>query len=237
VSHSRINGGDTVSSLDLSASPAIPPGTSNASKPRSRSSDRRSRGAFIVIVGPDGVGKTTVARAIIDLHGGPSAYFHFLPTAPGGMSSRPNDQLLAKPPRLDRSGSIVLGWLRLARNVLRWWFGYLLRVRPALRGGCLVISDRWLYGYLVQPSSLKFYGPHRLALATFRLLSRPDLVVNLTALPDTIRHRKKELTLEQIQEELERWPQLPAPRLETFDATEAPERIAQRVLDTVFQPT
>jgi hypothetical protein len=89
----------------------------------------------------------------------------------------------------------------------------------------------------VQPSALKFYGPHAVALAAFRLLSRPDLVVNLTALPDIIRQRKQELTLGQIQAELARWSRLPAPRLETFDAGEAPARIAQRVLETVFAET
>ena len=200
-------------------------------------SPRRRPGTFIVIVGPDGVGKTTVARAIIDQHQGPSAYFHFLPTGAGGMSLRPGEEVFPQPPRLEHRGVAILGWLRLARNVVRWWLGYLLRVRPALRRGCLVISDRWLYGYLVQPSALKFYGPHGVALAAFRLLSRPDLVVNLTALPDIIRQRKQELTLAQIQAELARWSRLPAPRLETFDAGEAPARIAQRVLETVFAET
>lgn len=60
-------------------------------------SPRRRPGTFIVIVGPDGVGKTTVARAIIDQHQGPSAYFHFLPTGAGGMSLRPGEEVFPSP--------------------------------------------------------------------------------------------------------------------------------------------
>jgi thymidylate kinase len=218
-------------------SPVPAHGASSERQSHTHASPRPHRGTFIVIVGPDGVGKTTVARAIIDQHSGPSAYFHFLPTGAGGISPRPGDEVLPQPPRLEHRGATLLGWLRLARNVVRWWFGYLVRVRPALRRGCLVISDRWLYGYLVQPTALRFYGPHRVALAAFRLLSRPDLVVNLTALPDIIRQRKQELTLAQIQAELARWSRLPAPRLETFDAGDPPARIAQLVLESVFPET
>ena len=217
-------------------SPEPPPNGPTVRRDRTRAPQRRHPGTFIVIVGPDGVGKTTVARAIIDKHRGPSAYFHFLPTGAGGLSPRPGADV-PQPPRLEHRGIAILGWLRLARNVVRWWIGFVLRVRPALRRVCLVISDRWLYGYLVQPSALKFYGPHRVALAAFRVLSRPDLVVNLTAVPDIIRQRKQELTLAQIQAELVRWSRLPVPRLETFDAGDPPARIAQRVLETVFPET
>jgi hypothetical protein len=38
-----------------------------------------------------------------------------------------------------------------------------------------------MYGYLVQPDALRFYGPRRLTQLAMKLLPRPDLVVNLTA--------------------------------------------------------
>jgi thymidylate kinase len=237
VNSSRIDVENSASGRTTTGPPAASLIASSASEARERPPIRPPSGAFVVIVGPDGVGKTTVARAIIDQHRGPSAYFHFLPTGGGGMSARPGEEIVAQPPRLDRRGVTLFGWLRLARNVVRWWFGYFVRVRPALRRGCLVISDRWLYGYIVQPSALKFFGPHRVAVAAFRLLSRPDLVVNLAARPETIRQRKQELTVAQIQAELERWSRLPASRLKTFDASDPPERIAQRVLETVFRGT
>ena len=137
------------------------------------------------------------------------------------------------PPKFRGRGSRALGWLRLGRSVARWWVTYLGRVAPAVRRGTLVVGDRWLYGYLVQPGALKFYGPPALARAALRLLPSPDLVVNLSAPPALIHARKQELAPEHIEAELRGWAGLPAARLRTFDAAAAPDVVAARVLQTL----
>lgn len=73
--------------------------------------------------------------------------------------------------------------------------GYLVRIRPAVRQGALVMGDRWAYGYLVQPRALKFYGPVWMARLAVRLLPQPEVVVNLVAPAEVIRSRKAELSL------------------------------------------
>jgi len=50
-----------------------------------------------------------------------------------------------------------------------------------------VVADRWIYGYVVQPAALRFYGPSWLALAALRVLPRPNLVVSSLALRPTAR--------------------------------------------------
>lgn len=127
-------------------------------------------------------------------------------------------------------GFALLGWVRLARNFLRFWAGYLASVRPAVRRGKLVVGDRGLYGYVVQPRELGFFGPARLAAAMVRLLPEPDMIVNLRAEPDMIAQRKQELSRDRIAAELVAWAQLPARRLRTFASDVAPERIAQQIL-------
>jgi thymidylate kinase len=186
-------------------------------------------GRFVVLVGPDGVGKTAVARALLAQHRGPAAYFHFLPPI--------RDPLLRSlgpapppPPKAAPGGWRVLGWIRLLRNAVRCWLGYLGSVRPALKRSWLIIGDRGWYGYVVQPYALKFHGPEWLARAVMRLLPRPHLVVNLSAPPHVIRERKQELTLLQIERELLAWSLLGVANFRTVDATRQPCDIASEIL-------
>jgi thymidylate kinase len=196
----------------------------------SRVSD--ASGRFVVLVGPDGVGKTSVARALLAHHPGPAAYFHFLPPLDGRWPAAPGPGSLS-PPKMRGGGCAILGWIRLVRNALRCWVGYLRTVRPALKRSFLIIGDRWMYGYVVQPDALKFHGPHLLARAVLRLLPRPHLIVNLTAPPHVIRQRKQELTLSQIEQELLAWSTLRMPNFKTLDATRSPQDIAVEILVTL----
>jgi thymidylate kinase len=193
----------------------------------------RRPGRFVVIVGPDGVGKTTVARALIEQHDGPAAYFHFLPRIDGVLATAPDATPPPPPPKATGGALRVVGWMRLLRNTLRCWLGYVRTIRPALQSGCLVVGDRWMYGYLVQPDALRFSGPAGLASAVIRSLPRPDLIVNLAAPADVIQSRKSELTIAQIEQELQRWPELPLTCVKTIDATLRPDVIAKDVLVTL----
>jgi energy-coupling factor transporter ATP-binding protein EcfA2 len=193
-------------------------------------SARSERGLFVALVGPDGVGKTTVATALAAAVDGPTAYFHFCPLIRKPLQSEPEADTQPYPEKGDESGLALLGWIRLARNVLRMWVGYLVRVKPAVRKGVFVMGDRWAYGYLVQPGALKFYGPAWMARLALRLLPQPDVVINFTAPPQLIRSRKAELSLERIEFELENWKALPVESLITVETTAEPSTIAAGVL-------
>lgn len=201
-----------------------------ATSPRPRQESTR-RGVFVVVVGPDGVGKTTVARALAEHFDGPTAYFHFLPPVWRRLPASPPHETDPQPlPRRGADGSRVIGWCRLARSFVRGWLGYLTRVRPALDRGCLVVGDRWVYGYIAEPDALRFYGPRWLGALALRLLPQPHLVANLSAPPELIRQRKQELSLAEIDRGLAEWASVPAHRALTFPALESPGAIARLIL-------
>lgn len=197
---------------------------------RGRGAAPQKPGGWAVIVGPDGVGKTTVARLLVRAYGGAAAYFHFRPSGSSPMSREPEDlpfQILPKP---SRTGSWALSIVRLIRSVLLFWWAYLAHVRPAIKRGELVVGDRWGYNYLVQPHSVRYYGPRFLARLFVLLLPRPDIVFNMRADPTVIHQRKGELSPPEIEQELRWWDELPVPRVVMIDATLTPDEVVERML-------
>lgn len=190
---------------------------------------RSRRGRFVAIVGPDGVGKTTLAAKLLDLAPEPTGYVHFRPNMLRPLRTRPNGLTVMGPDKHPPENPL-LGWLRLVASIPRFWFGYLARIRPVLQRGGTVVADRWAYGYIAQPQALRFFGPPRLARIAVRLIPRPDLVINLCAPPSLIASRKGELSEQEIAVELGLWRSLPVASMCTLDAALPPEDLAERAL-------
>lgn len=200
---------------------------------------------FVALVGPDGAGKTTVARQLAVLaeeRGLAFRYVHWIPrwTAPQVDVAQPTGPPPPKrraPARLTPSTK-VLSVLRLLRNLVRFWTGYLLGMRrfvgPGRNRGSLVVADRWIYNYVGQPSSVAYHGPPGLARLAARLAPRPDVIAVLDAPAEVVVARKGELTVEEATSERLRWAELGAvlPTV-VVDAVAAPDVVARAVLDAL----
>lgn len=201
---------------------------------------------FIALVGPDGAGKTTIARALQDraaLDGVGFRYQHWAPT----RASRPVSAVPPTtnvPPKLvhdssPSTGARLVSVGRLGRNLVRFWIGYLRWIRPLLRAPSptVIVADRWMYNYVGQPYSVAYYGPQYLARLAMRLAPRPHLIAILIAPGAVVAERKSELTEAEADREALRWTSIAArwwPAV-VFDATRPPHELARDIMMRVIR--
>ena len=156
-------------------------------------------GVTVAILGPDGVGKSTVISGMIEPLG--MAFrcrhriFHWRPNV---LAPKPDRGPVPDPHGKPARGSFT-SMLYLSGFVLDYWVGYLLRVRPLIATSNLVLFDRYFHDVLVDPRRYRYGGPGWFSRFLSRLVPEPDLVIILEADTESILERKSELAGEEIE--------------------------------------
>jgi thymidylate kinase len=205
-----------------------------------------SRGALIVLVGPDGSGKTTVADALVGLlraEGREAERLYMGVGLPGLPSRRLRRRLRRR--RAKRRGQTAPAWLDPARPHRRtellhvWldlWWRYLFDIRPRLRQRRVVVCDRYAYDWAT-------WHVRGISAGTVRRMlrfgvPRPALTVFLSAEPDVVISRKDELTAEEVRRQQARLAALVAvlPRAVELDCTPPAEAVARSAAELLKEP-
>lgn len=156
-------------------------------------------GILVAILGPDGVGKSTVISGLVRALNlgfwGRHRLFHWRPQKlfrgrDTGINTTPH----AKAPR-----GMFLSMAYLTAFFLDHWFGYLFVVRPALARSNFVLFDRYFHDVLVDPCRYRYGGPKWFARFLSHLVPEPDLVILLDADQELIFSRKTELPPDEIE--------------------------------------
>lgn len=164
-------------------------------------------GVFICFLGPDGVGKTTVAREVasrlrwafgrevVYFHGRPPLFGRMPTDVPYGGGDVPRVTHRVPGVRFVRLG---LSYLRVIKSIVLYHAGFVLRVLPRLHREYLVVADRYYYEYFLNPDVMEYYASPRFARWGMRWVPAPDLVVVAAAPPEVVHSRKQELSVIEI---------------------------------------
>lgn len=169
----------------------------------------RPSGLTILVVGPDGSGKSSLAAAVVDACQGMfkrHEHQHWRPQIlprPGSVIARPPSdpsEPHARPPygRLPSMALLAYYWLdfMIGASTKEAVF----RVRSGL-----VVRERGWWDIAVDPARYRLSVPEWLVRAGAALMPRPDLVLILEGPPETLAARKPELKIEEIARQSLSW--------------------------------
>ena len=180
----------------------------------------RPIGTVVCLLGPDGVGKTTVLKKlkttatdlfirdedkVVVRHFRPNV-FPNLKKAVSGKSYDPTTERFTEPHRAKQAGTFS----SLARMTY-YWLDYIIGW-PAMQKECvngrIILYDRYIYDFYVDPrrSRIKLWDKVRLFFV--KCTPHPDMVYVLIADASTIYRRKAELEPEEIERQVREYKDL-----------------------------
>lgn len=152
---------------------------------------------FIVLIGPDGSGKTSIAKSLNKKIKN-SVYFHFAPTKKNINSF--DSKIIKKNINSVNKLQVILSIPKMIFKIFYVNAICKLKFKKWTNENKIIIGDRFLYNYFLDPLSLKYYSSKKLAKFFIEnILIKPDLIIFLKATSETIMKRKNELSKKQIE--------------------------------------
>ena len=176
----------------------------------------RPSGLFIVLIGPDGCGKTTISTALRnDMKRNFRAVWRFhwrpklLPKLGGsGNNSDSNSQsdnnAPPTPPDKAKYNQLV-SMVRFCYYLTDFVFGYWLVIYPKKARSTFIVGERYFADILVHPVRYGFNLPGWFMRACTAFVPKPDAIVLLSGDAQRIHNRKPELDVTTISEQLKQY--------------------------------
>lgn len=199
----------------------------------------RPPGLMVVLLGPDGCGKSTIARAVSDGLGNTfdptkSTHYHWKPQV-FPRDARQTQSIVTdphgRPPRSRALSMVFFGF-----HWFEFCLGSLLRIRPALFRGGLVLIERYYYDFFVDRTRFRLQLPEFVVQCGYGFVRKPDLILLLDAPAETLRARKQEVSLQETLRQREAYRQLAArlPNGVVIDAAQPPDKVAADAVKAIL---
>ncbi len=200
--------------------------------PNKTERQRMSRGLWVVILGPDGVGKSAVIamlreRPLWNYAGCES--FHLRPglfvTSKATVNSRPHGQA---------ARGFVITVVKLLYLLTANWITYVATTRARRQKGTLVLYDRYFIDCLVDPQRYRLpLSCYALAQWVAQRMPQPDAWIVMDAPGHTLQERKSEVSRAESERQRLEYVRLAASRPHAY-VVNAAQPLSQ-VVDAVVQ--
>lgn len=167
-------------------------------------------GIMVVFIGTDGSGKSTIINSLPDVlcNTFPKSfidYYHWRPKfIKRERKSGNGESIVCGEPHSKKTYGKIKSFAKFMFFNVDYVLGYWLKVRLQLSKGHMVVFDRYYYDYYLDKIRYRLSISDK-TLDFFRvLIPKPDVTFLLIGNPEVLYERKKEISVEEIEEQINR---------------------------------
>ena len=205
---------------------------------------------FVVVEGPDGTGKSTFINGLTDAIG---YYFVSDKTKSHIYHHRPNlfpnlgiigekagilvEDKNFKDPHRAKPAGILSSFFRMSYYWIDYVIGVPIMLRKDVQFDKFTIYDRYIYDFLIDPHRSRINLPLWVRRIFIHFVAQPRIVFILMANAQTIYKRKQELTIKEINRQLNEFSRLAISneRFVIIDASQSPEEMVDQAIKIILE--
>lgn len=172
----------------------------------------RPTGLFIVLIGPDGCGKTTIStnirsnmercfRNVWRFHWRPKLLPKLGKSTPQEIDPSSGEPAAPAPPEKAKYNTL-LSMIRFLYYLADFVLGYWLVIYPKKARSTFIVGERYFADILVHPARYGFSLPNWFMRLCSHIVPKPDVIILLSGDPQRIHDRKPELPVDVIRSQL-----------------------------------